>query len=202
MRYINMLVRKYGDKKTGLILYFIGALIGILVSNVFKGFYWDEIDLLNINYFEFIKNMEIDYKILRNYVLWKDFRNYILIWGLCFTKIGVGYVVLMILYYGFQTGFFLSTIFVGYGIKGILLIIGYTFPQFIIYVPVIVLSLQGGYWLCSNLYSNGIHKKNRVEVLGKYLVFILILAILLFIGALLETYVGSFVLVKMLSGFY
>ena len=109
---------------------------------------------------------------------------------------------LIILYLFFYIiGFFTSVIFMGYGLKGILLIIGYTIPQIIIYLPVIFLSIKGGYWLCKNLYFDGIHSKRRLETISKYLVFILILGFLLFIGALLETYVGSFLLKNIVTSF-
>ena len=201
MKYMKRLLHRYGERKTGMILMFFGVIIGVLFSKIFKKIYWDELDLLNINYFSLIKTMDIDYKKLRNYVLWKDFKNFLLLWALCFTKIGINYIVFILLYYGFQIGFFTSVIFMGYGLKGILLIIGYTIPQIIIYLPVIFLSIKGGYWLCKNLYFDGIHSKRRLETISKYLVFIVILGFLLFIGALLETYVGSVLLKKILSAF-
>lgn len=201
MKYINIMIKKYGEKGTGLVLLFSGIIIGILISKSLKGFYWNELDLLNDNYFDLIKNMEIDKKILRNYVLIKDLKNFILIWGLCFTKIGIVCLVFIILYYGMVVGFFISVLLMGYGLKGLLLLFGYTFPQLIIYVPVFVLSIQGGYWLCRNLYYNGLYHKNRGEVVGKYIIFMLILGVFLVIGALLETYVGSFILIKILGAF-
>ena len=201
MKYMGMILKKYGEKKTGLFVLFVGVFLGFLVSKVFKGFYWNELDLLNVDYFEFIKGMKIDYKTLRNYVLWKEFRSFLLIWALSFTKIGINTIGLFILYYGVQAGFFTSVLFMGYGFKGLLLIIGYTFPQIIVYVPVLLLSFQGGYWLCRDLYFNGIYRKSPIEIVAKYILFISVLGILLFIGALLETYVGSFLLVKILALF-
>ncbi len=201
MKYLGMVLKKYGEKKTGIFLFLFGGFLGIVISKLLKGLYWNELDLLNIDYFEFIKGMDIEYKTLRNYVLWKDFRNFLLIWGLSFTKIGISTIGLIVLYFGLKTGFFVSVLFMGYKVKGLLLIIGYTFPQIIIYIPVLILSLQGGYWLCRDLYFNGVYRKSPIEIVAKYILFILILGLLLFLGALLETYVGTFFLVRILNFF-
>ncbi|NLJ90345.1 MAG: hypothetical protein GX323_05530 [Clostridiales bacterium] len=201
MKYLSMVLKKYGEKKTGIFLFSVGAFVGLIFSRIFKGLYWNKLDLLNAGYFDFIKEMEINYRTLRNYVLWKNFRNFILIWGLSFTKLGIGLISLMILYFGIQSGFFVSVLIMGYGLKGILLVLGYTFPQIIVYLPVLVLSFQGGYWLCRDLYFSGIYRKSRLELVAKYIVFIIFLGLLLFIGALLETYVGSFFLIRILGLF-
>lgn len=201
MRYLGLVIKKYGEKKTGIFLFLLGTFLGLVISYLFKGFYWNEIDLLNKDYFNFIKGMDIEYKTLRNYVLWKDFRNFLLIWGLSFTKIGISTLSLLILYYGIQVGFFVSVLFMGYGIKGLLLIIGYTFPQIIVYLPVLIVSFQAGYWLCRELYFTGIYRKRQIELMAKYILLIIVLGLLLFVGALLETYVGSFFLIRILSLF-
>lgn len=201
MRYLGLVIKKYGEKKTGIFLFLLGTFLGLVISYLFKGFYWNEIDLLNKDYFNFIKGMDIEYKTLRNYVLWKDFRNFLLIWGLSFTKIGISTLSLLILYYGIQVGFFVSVLFMGYGIKSLLLIIGYTFPQIIVYLPVLIVSFQAGYWLCRELYFTGIYRKRQMELMAKYILLIIVLGLLLFVGALLETYVGSFFLIRILSLF-
>ncbi len=201
MKYVNMLLKKFGEKKTGLILFSLGLGIGIVFSKLFKNFYWNDLDLLNFTYIDYLRNMEIDYDVLRKYVLLKNFKNFALIWILAFTKIGLGSIILIIIYYGIQAGALMSVLLMGYGIRGILLIFAYTFPQFIIYIPVFILTFQGGYWLCRSLYYNEFYKKSKVELVGKYIVFIFILGVFLSIGALLETYVGSFVLIKILGAF-
>lgn len=201
MKYINVLMKKYGERKTGLIIFIVGMVIGVLIARIFKGFYWNELDLLNLTYFNLIVNMEIDYRVLRNYVFWKNFRNYFIIWGLGFTKIGITSIGFILIIYGFKAGFLITVLLMGYKLKGISLLFGYTFPQFIIYIPLIFVSLQGAYWLCKNLYFNGVYKKNRLETVGKYLIFIFVLGIFLFIGSLMETYLGSLVLRGILKSF-
>ena len=85
MKYINMLLKKLGEKKTGLILLSIGFTIGIILSKLLKGLYWNDLDLLNSNYIYYLKNIEINHDVLGKYVLLKIFKKFILIWALSFT---------------------------------------------------------------------------------------------------------------------
>lgn len=201
MEYINMITRKYGIKVSGLTIFIVGTFCGMIISLVFKRFYWNHIDLINVNYLAYIQAMDIDYKKLLNYVLWSAFRNFILIWGVCFTKLGIGLTIFLLLYYGIRVGFFISVLFIEYGLKGFFLLFAYTFPQIIIYIPVLILSFQGGYWLCKNLYFVGVQQKSQLQIIAKYSIFILILAFFLFLGGLLETYIGSFILIRIINSF-
>ena len=45
MKYINVLMKKYGERKTGLIIFIVGMVIGVLIARIFKGFYWNRIRL-------------------------------------------------------------------------------------------------------------------------------------------------------------
>lgn len=199
MQYRKLQLKKLNETKLGLIILIIGIIIGILFARIFKGFYWDQIDLLDKNYLSRIKDYSIDYSVLLRYVIWKNFRTFILFWILSATAIGIPYMALCILYGGFQAGFFLSVILMQYNFKGILLLFGYTFPHYIIYILVAVLCLRSGYWLCRNMYyDTRMSKKRRVERIAKHLVLIIILGAVLMLGCLLETYVGSFLLKKVL----
>ena len=135
--------------------------------------------------------MDIEYKTLETMFYGRILETFINM-GPFFYKIGISTLSLLILYYGIQVGFFVSVLFMGYGIKSLLLIIGYTFPQIIVYLPVLIVSFQAGYWLCRELYFTGIYRKRQIELMAKYILLIIVLGLLLFVGALLETYVGSF----------
>ena len=45
MKYINILMKKYGERKTGLIIFIVGLVIGVLIARIFKGFYWNELEI-------------------------------------------------------------------------------------------------------------------------------------------------------------
>jgi len=199
MRYIKLQLKKLGEVKLGMIILFLGILLGIIFARLFKGFYWNQIDLLDSNYFSKIKNVTIDYPVLFRYVLWKNFRIFILFWIFSATALGIPYITLSILYGGFQGGFFITVILMRYSLKGILLIFGYTFPHYIIYIPIALLCLRSGYWLSRSMYyDTKMSKKGRTDRILKHLIVILILSVALMLGGLLETYAGSFILKKIL----
>jgi stage II sporulation protein M len=199
MQYSRNKIRKLGEVRVGFIILGVGFLLGIILSRVLKDSYWNQIDLLDAAYLSKIKNAVIDYSVLLRYVLWRTFSIFILFWILSATVLGIPYITLTLIYTGFQCGFFLSIILMGYGLKGILLILGYTFPHYIIYIPVAMLCLRSGYWLCTRLYHESkISSKSKVKIVTKHMIVIMILGVLLFIGALLETYAGTFILRKIL----
>ncbi|MFU0828022.1 MAG: Stage II sporulation protein M [Lachnoclostridium sp.] len=191
--------RKLSEEKLGLIIFGGGILAGFLFARIFKDLYWDTLYLTDADYLRQIRETVIDYPVLLRYVLWNIFRKFFLFWILCSTALGLPYLVFCILYGGFQCGFFLTVILLRYGFKGILLIFGYTFPHYLLYIPVIFLCLRTGYWLCKSMYyDRKVGKRGRTEKIIRHLLLILVLALVLLIGGLLETYVASFLLKKIL----
>lgn len=199
MNYFKQQFKRLNDVKRGLVILAIGVILGILFSKIFKSLYWNQMDLIDSTYLNKIKSTKLDYGLLFNYVLWKNFRTFVIFWIVCITPLGIPYISLSLLYCGFQSSFFVSVILMKYEIKGILLIFGYTFPHYLIYILVVFLSLRSGYWLSNSLYSGmKLNKRSKAEQIMKHLVFIIILSGILFLGSLLETYVGSYVLKKIL----
>ncbi|WFR60015.1 stage II sporulation protein M [Anaerocolumna sp. AGMB13025] len=198
MRYLRLQLRKLGELKLGLIILGVGVLLGFLFARLFKGFYWNSMDLINTDYLYRIRDTTINYPVLLRYVLWNVYRDFVLFWVVCATAVGIPYMALCIVYSGFQGGFFLTVILMKYHFKGILLIFGYTFPHYLLYIPVAFMCLRTGYWLCRSMYYEKTGKKGRAERIAKQLLVITGLALILLIGALLETYVSSFILRKIL----
>lgn len=202
MRHIRSYLRKLGEVKLGMIIALIGILIGVVFAKLFRSLYWNQIDILNTDYFDTIKNTTIEHSVLLQYVMWKNFRIFLIFWIFSATAFGIPYIAASICYGGFQIGFFLSVILMKYHMKGLLLIIGYTFPQSFIYLPLALLCLRSGYWLCHNMYyDTKLSKRGKAERIAKQLILIIILAAVLVIGGLLETYTGSFLLKKILQVF-
>lgn len=199
MNYIRLQLRKLGEVKLGIIILAAGILSGFVFARVFQGYYWNSMDLIDTDYLHRIRDTAIDYPVLLRYVLWNIYRSFILFWILCATAIGIPYMVFCILYGGFQCGFFLTVILMRYGFKGVLLIFGYTFPHYLLYIPVAFLCLRTGYWLCRSMYyDNKMGRRGRAERIIRHLLLIGALALALLAGGLLETYVASFLLKKIL----
>lgn len=202
MNYIKLQLRRLGEVKLGFLILFFGIFMGFLFAGLLKSYYWNSMDILDSGYLDKIKNATIDYSVLLRYVFWNIYRPFILFWVISATAVGIPYISLCILYSGFQCGFFLCIIFLRYNMKALLLIIGYTFPQYLVYIPVVYLCLRSGYWLCRNMYyDTKMSRRGRAERIMKHLVIILLLGALLAVGGLLETYVGSYILRKILVFF-
>ncbi len=199
MRFIQLQLRKLGEVKLGLFILTTGIVLGFLFARIFKGYYWNSMELINTDYLYKIRDTAIDYPVLLRYVLWNIYRSFVLFWIISATAIGIPYMALCILYGGFQCGFFLTVIFMRFNLKGILLIFGYTFPHYLIYIPIAFLCLRTGYWLCRSMYyDNKLGRKGKAEKIARHIILIILLALVLLIGALLETYVSSFLLKKIL----
>jgi stage II sporulation protein M len=194
-----MRIKRLGEVKIGIIILLAGILIGILFAKIFKGFYWNQIDILDSSYFSKIRTTQINHSVLFQYVMWKNFRIYFLFWIFCITALGIPYMALSIWYAGFQSGFYLAVILMRYGLKGLLLLFGYTFPHFIIYIPVAFLCLRSGYWLCRSMYYDvKMNRRGKAERIAKQMILVLLLGVALIFGGLLETYSGSYILKKIL----
>ncbi|BCJ95320.1 hypothetical protein acsn021_28890 [Anaerocolumna cellulosilytica] len=198
MNFIKMQLRKLGEVKFGLVLLVIGVICGFVFAKVFREYYWDSISILDVDYINKIKNSAIDESVLFGYVLWNIFQPFVLFWIVSATVLGLPYIALSILYCGFQGSFFVTVLISKYGLKGVLLIFGYTFPHYLLYLPVAFLCLRGGFWLCRSLHYDNLSKKGKSEKIIRTIVLVLFLGFALFLGCLLETYVGSALLKKIL----
>jgi len=185
-----------------ILLIIIGLLIGVLIANLFNSFYYDLIMNYNNVIFSDIVKEDIDYTGLFLYVLGRNYREFIVFWLLSVTILGIPYMIIKLITFGFSTGFFISSIAMQYGLKGILLILAYLFPHGLIYIPVIILSLYKGYGLSRAIYyDNRYHMGSIIRQLKSYIFLLVFLAVLILLGSFLEAYAGSFLLKKTLGLF-
>lgn len=147
-----------------------------------------------------IAREDINYFKLFTYILGRSFREFVVFWLLSFTILGIPYIILKILAFGFSTGFFISAIALQYGFKGIIMILAYKFPHGIIYLPIIILCIHKGYCLTRSIYyENRDFSGAIIRQAKSYLLLWIFLAVLLVLGCFLEAYVGSFLLKKALN---
>lgn len=199
MHFLKTKLRKFGEVKIGILILGIGFLLGLIFSVAFKGLYWNQINIIDDKYISKIRDTILDHSVLLEYVLWNNLRIFILFWIFCSTALGIPYITLSLAYGGFKMGLFITVIMMRYGIKGILLLFAYTFPQFLVYLPVAFVCFRAGYWLCKSMYhETRLGSKGKMERVVKHLGLIFVLAIVLILGCLMETYIGSFILQKIL----
>jgi len=108
----------------------------------------------------------------------------------------------VVVWYGFSAGVFLAALIARYGIKGILLAGISVFPQYILYVPVILMLVVRCEGLFREIYyrngeSASEDKKAAMIRAGKMFLIIVIMAV----GCLLESYVNPYILLGFLKVF-
>lgn len=183
-----------------ILILILGLLFGILSANLFRSLYYDRMMTYNNIVFAEIAREDINYFKLFTYILGRSFREFVVFWLLSFTILGIPYIILKILAFGFSTGFFISAIALQYGFKGIIMILAYKFPHGIIYLPIIILCIHKGYCLTRSIYyENRDFSGAIIRQAKSYLLLWIFLAVLLVLGCFLEAYVGSFLLKKALN---
>lgn len=184
------------------ILVIVGLFLGAFFANIFQSYYYDRMmNYHNVIFSEIVRE-KINYNQLFFFIFKENFKEFMVFWLLSITILGIPYMVLRLIYFGFSLGFFISVIAMQYGFKGILLILVYEFPHGLIYIPIILLSLYKGFVLCRSIYYDN---RNITETimshLKSYILLLIFLVALLLLGSLLEAYVGSFFLKKTLGLF-
>lgn len=186
-----------GIHRIAILLLLLGVLLGTIFANLFKDIYLSDITLTNSMNISKINTLQINYGSLLKFVLENNYKKYFLLWILSATVIGIPFMVLFIVYHGFCTGFIISISTMQYGLKGILLFLAYIFPQYLIYIPIYIFALWKGYDMCINMYYNTkTNMKSKMGVVIERLPFILVLAVMLLLGSIVETYFNTFILQK------
>lgn len=180
----------------------VGLFFGVLAANMFQSFYYDRMmNYQNIIFTEIVRD-NIDNSGLFLYILGENFREFLVFWLLSITILGIPYMVLKLIAFGFSTGFFISAIAMQYGFRGVLLILAFEFPHGIIYLPIILLCLHKGYGLSRSIYyENRNYMGAILKQLKSYILLWIFLSVLLILGSFLEAYMGSFILKKTLGLF-
>jgi stage II sporulation protein M len=195
-------MHKLGIIQISVILLIIGLILGVLCANVFRENYINQMQIYEENIFSRITMGEIDYTGFFGYVLGKNFSSFVIFWLLCITILGVPYMAFKITSFGFFSGFIISAVTMQYGLKGLLLILAYIFPQGLLYLPIYLISLYKGFELCRTIYSeNRNNFKGIMKLLKNYVIIIILLAAALLVASFLEAYPGAYLLKKALSSF-
>lgn len=182
-------------------LFLTGFTVGFLMVYWGKGTFLKNMGMLDEDTLYHMKYMVVDSRALFWYVLCKRGKDFIALILMATTYLGLLFCGGMTVKYGFSIGFFLGTAVCRYGIKGILLSIVGIFPQYLCYVPAMVMLLK---W-CEDIYRSiyfyhnitGQGKKSLPGRVGK---LALILMVLIF-GCILECFVNPVLLKGFLQFF-
>lgn len=189
-----------GVKKIAIVALLFGVVMGTIFANLFKNIYLNSSTLTDSLNIDKINMLQINYGSLLKLVLVSNYKKFFLVWLLSLTVLGIPFIIMFILYHGFSIGFIISVVTMEYGIKGILLFFSYLFPQYIIYIPVYIITLWKAYQMCTDMYNtNRTVSRGRMNLLVKNFPMILILAVLLLLGVIVETYLNTFIMLKVSS---
>lgn len=182
-------------------LFLIGFGIGLFAAYFGRRIWFQTTGILDEDTLYRMKYMTVDSGVLFAYVLCKRCRNFFVLIIMATTYLGLVFCGGITVKYGFSIGFFISSAVYRYGIKGLLLGIVGAFPQYLCYVPAILLLIR---W-CEDLHRSiyfyhnitGQGKKSLPGRLGK---LALILMVLIF-GCILECFVNPVLLKGFLQFF-
>ncbi|WP_312372373.1 stage II sporulation protein M [Lachnoclostridium sp.] len=201
MKRWSLRLKKREPLTIAMVLFFASVILGCIFSKVSQGLLQNSVDSLNSRYFNTIKSMEINYGDFFRYIFTSKLKPFFLFWTLSLTFLGLPYMGWYLLSRGFQVGYLMMTLWMHYGMKGGLLYLAYLFPQELIFVPVVLISIKN----CFALYMEANHDSTsglqNVLLLKKYIKLIIILIVCILIGACMEAFVGSYLVKKTLQLF-
>ncbi len=201
MKRWSLRLRKREPLTIAMVLFFASVILGCIFSKVSSGLLLNSVDSLNSRYFSTIKSMEIDYGDFFRYIFTAKLKPFFLFWTLSLTFLGLPYMGWYLLSRGFQVGYLLMTLWMHYGVKGGLLYFAYLFPQELIFVPVVLISIKNCYALYLEANHGTTTGLQNTLLLKKYIKLIIILIGCILIGTCMEAFVGSYLVKKTLQLF-
>ena len=188
--------------KYAMILFLLSLILGGIFAKFTQNLLSVGIDSLSSRYFNTIKNMDIQYRDLFQYIVISLLKSFFVIWVMSLTIFGLPYIIWVIVSKAFQFGYLTAALAISYGGKGVLLSISYLLPQGIIYIPVAFLCVKYCYQLTMEMnHGQATPSLHNVVLLKKYLRLILLLLAALLVGAIIETLIGSYLVRKVLTLF-
>lgn len=168
-------------------IFTVGLFAGIILMNVGKSILLENTGLLDEYTLYHMKYMTVDGKALFYYVLKERMGQLVLLAVFSTTYLGLAVCGGMTFWYGICGGAFLATAVMRYGVKGILLVVVGIFPQYLVYVPAMIIML---FW-CQKLYRT-IYLERAELSITRQLLQLLGIAAAFVLGCMLESFVNPY----------
>lgn len=183
-------------------LFCAGMIVGIFLLSLGKAFLLEHTSLLDEDTLYQMKYMTVDNKALFWYVFRRRIFGVIFLLVVSTTYLGMVACRGTALWYGFSAGVFVSTLIARYGLKGILLAIVSIFPQYLLYMPAMIMLLVWCEAFFRGIYYHGVDsgtedKKTAMKRARKVFLIIVIMAV----GCLMESYINPYFLLGFLKVF-
>ena len=186
---------------TFLTFFCVGLIAGILVINMGKSILLGDGGMFDESTLYHLKYMTVDCNALFCYILRKRIIRFLGLAVLSTTYLGLAACMGAAFWYGLSAGAFLATLMLRYGIKGILLAVISMFPQYLVYVPVVLALLLWCQELFRGIYVRGEYSAADRGFLVKKAGRLLVLMAVLVVGCMLEAYMNPFILMGFLKIF-
>ena len=173
---------------TFLTFFCVGLIAGILVINMGKSILLGDGGMFDESTLYHLKYMTVDSNALFCYILRKRIIRFLGLAVLSTTYLGLAACMGAAFWYGLSAGAFLATLMLRYGIKGILLAVISMFPQYLVYVPVVLALLLWCQELFRGIYVRGEYSAADRGFLVKKAGRLLVLMAVLVVGCMLEVY--------------
>lgn len=186
-----------------LTIFTAGIVAGILFVNFGKSILLENTGLLDEYTLYGMKYMIVDSSALFYYVIRQRLGSMLVLAILTTTYLGMlvcgGYV----LWYGVCTGAFLAAAVIRYGIKGILLVLVGVFPQYLVYIPVMIGMLLWCRRIYRKIYLERNHTTEEAGGFGipKFLLLLIGIFGALVVGCMLESFLNPVLMQALLRVF-
>lgn len=184
-------------------IFLAGLVLGIIIMNLGKSLLLEDTGLMDEYTLYHMKYMTVDGNALFFYCLRERLKNVAFLAVMATTYLGLAVISGMVLWYGAAAGMFLTAVVLRYGMKGILLAVTGVFPQYLFYVPAVIILMVWGEQLCRSIYFKNTQRleEGGYSRLSRRLLQLGLVIIVVIIGCVLESYVNPSLLAKLLKIF-
>ena len=174
---------------------------GIFAANLMGREAVSNAGVLNDYFIEKFQYAQVNGENLFFYIVGERLPLLLLLFVLVFTSFGIFGGILVLGWQGFSVGFMLSTGIAKYGMKGIVLVLGGLFPQYIFYLSVYVVYCYVAAFLRQRSAGGGKEIMDRKLAYGMGGVSVAVLFLVFATGIFLESYVNPMILKNILKIF-
>ncbi len=185
------------EKGIAVFLFFSGLVLGILAANIFFRKSLGQVGILGKEFLETYRDTKVDALSLFFYLLRARMGIVAALGVLGFTRWGRLSAYCYSLWLGFSGGLFLAAAAMEKGFSGILLVLAALLPQYLAYIPGILLLFYGIFTRGDQRVRQGGKREKQVQ----YWVILLVVTLLFVAGILLETYVNPDFVKKLLKNY-
>ena len=181
----------------------VGLLAGLVVMNIGKSVLLDNTGFFDVYTLYHIRDMTVDTNALFYYVFRKRILGMLTLAVLSTTYLGLASCLGGVFWYGMSAGAFVTALVLRYGIKGILLAAVCLLPQYLVYIPALLVFLKWAEGLYYGIYSRngGAFAAEERSFLVKKSGQLIAVLCAFAIGCLLEAYINPMLLAGYLKIF-